>query len=50
MDLRHDWKVLNEVLYADGTSSANRFNGAVAITVDNRVLDGVVSSGKSFVS
>lgn len=47
MDLRHDWKALNEVLFLQGSPSANA-STLVVLEDEKRVVDGVVSSGRAF--
>ncbi|MEW6057143.1 MAG: hypothetical protein AB1540_11065 [Bdellovibrionota bacterium] len=49
MDLRHDWKALNEVLFEQqGLSATGSRSSMVLLEENNRIVDGVVSNGRPF--
>ncbi len=58
MDLKHDWKALNEVLFhgtswgtglsVSGTASASGGSSLVLLEDDDVVIDGVASNGRAF--
>lgn len=51
MELKHDWKALNEVLFQSqnpGLNPQNASSSLVLLEDDDKVIDGVVSDGKAF--
>lgn len=47
MDLKHDWKALNEVLFQSQNMASN-VSTLVLLEDNNKVVEGVVSNGKAF--
>ena len=47
MELKHDWKALNDVLFMQQSMAANA-STLVLLEDDHKIIDGVVSSGKAF--
>lgn len=47
MDLTHDWKALNEILF-HGQAMSKGASSVVLVEDEGKVIDGVVSNGKAF--
>jgi hypothetical protein len=47
MDLKHDWKALNEVLFQT-QNLAGAISSLVLVEDDNKIIDGIVSNGRAF--